>query len=159
MQPSSVSLSSLGDPSSSHNSGKHFHPCSTGFQHVMLSKWAYFYIWAMRSVEFNSSQPVMVVGSLEQMSAHVAALWVLIFGILHKSVWRWASLALVSILLYSMHVQFLSCNGHNLVAIPSHSDVQKDLDDPLHSSSPGYACSLRSDWMLLYRHSQCSCGR
>ena len=24
------------------------HPCSTGFQHVTLSNWAYFHIWAMR---------------------------------------------------------------------------------------------------------------
>ena len=94
-----------------------------GSQHVLLSKWAYFHIWAMiYSLEFCSSQPDKVVGRLEQISSHVATFWVL-FCILEKSVWRWASLTLVSFLLYKVHVEFSTCNGQNLVAIPSHLDV------------------------------------
>ena len=43
--------------------------------------------------------------------------------ILAKGVCRWASLTLVSFLLYKVHVEFSTCNGQSLVAIPSHLDV------------------------------------
>ena len=62
--------------------GKNFHPCSIGFQHVMLSKWVYFNLWAMIDLlEYRSSQPDMVVGRLEQISSHGATFGVLFLGI------------------------------------------------------------------------------
>ena len=87
----------------------HFHLCPIGSQHVMSNghtsihePW-YWLVWAI-----DSSQPTRVVWRLDQMSSHVVTFWVLSFGILDKSVWRRASLTLVSLLLYNKQV---SCSN------------------------------------------------
>ena len=54
---------------------------------------------------------------------------------------------------------FPTCNGQNLGAVPFPLDIQKHLDDTIHSSSGGKASSLLFDWMLLYDHNQCTRGR
>ena len=75
---------------------------------VMLSQLPYFHIWAMiDSLEFCSSHPDMVREVRTNFFICCDILGPL-FCILDKSVWRWASLTLVSFLLYNVHAQFFN---------------------------------------------------
>ena len=82
-----------------------FHLCPIGSQHVM-SKWAHFHIWAMRLTRLSYWFITAYHGGREAGSNVCTCYDILgpFFGILDKSVWRRASLTLVSLLLYNKHV-------------------------------------------------------
>ena len=91
-----------------HNS-TNFHLCLTGSQHVM-SKWAHFHVWAMRLPRLSYWFITAYHGGMEAGSNVFTCCDILgpFFGILDKSVWRQASLTLVSLLLHNKHV---SCSN------------------------------------------------
>ena len=132
------------------------HLCPTpGSQHVM-SKWASFHMWAMTRLSYWFITACH--GGREAGTNLFTCCDILgpSFSIFYKSVWRWASLTLVSLLLCYTTCMWAvpTCNRQNLGAIPSRLNVQKCLDDLLHSA--GTASPLLSGWGLSYNHSQCT---
>ena len=99
----------------------------------------------------------MVVGRLDQMSSHVVTFWVLSLALWIKVLGdgrHW----LLSPCCYTTSMWAVpTCNRQNLGAIPSCLDVQKHLDDLLHSA--GKASPLLSGRGLSYNHSQRMHGR
>ena len=73
------------------------------------------------------------------------------FGIFDKSVWRWVSLTLVSLLLYNMH---MSCSNLQQTG-PWSSSVSLRCEKASRWSA-GKASPLLSGWGLSYNHSQCT---
>ena len=114
------------------HSRTHFHLCPTGSQHVM-SKWAHFHIWAMRLTRLSYWFITAYHGGREAGSNVFTCCDILgpFCGILDKSVWRWASLTLVSLLLYNKHV---SC-----------SNLQQPQPEPW-SNSVALRCAKASRW-------------
>ena len=76
------------------------------------------------------------------------------FGILDKGVWRRASLTLVSLLLYNMHV---SCSNLQQTEPWNNSVLLRCTKASRWSA--GNASPLLSGWGLSYNHSQCTYGR
>ena len=90
-------------------SRRNFHLCPTGSQHVM-SKWAHFHIWAMRLTRLSYWFITTCHGGRDAGSNVFTCCDILgpFFGILDESVSMRASLTLVCLLLYNIHV---SCSN------------------------------------------------
>ena len=109
-------------------------------------------VWA-----FDSSQPIMVVGRLDQMSSHVVSFvvlsltfWIKVFGDGH----HW----LLSPCCYTTSMWDIpTCNRQSLGTILSHLDAQKHLDDLLHTARKD--STLLSGCGFSYNHSQRTHGR
>ena len=124
--------------------------CTTGSNwHTSIYEPWDWLVWAI-----DSSQPAMVAWWLDQMSSHVAIFWVLslafrikVFGdVYHWLLSPWCYIACM--------LAVPTCRRQNLGATPSRLDVQKYLDDLLHTA--GKASSLLSGWGQSYNHSQCT---
>ena len=124
-----------------------------------MSKWAHFHIWAIKLTRLSHWFITAYHGGRAAGSNVFTRCDILgpFFGILDKSVWRRASLTLVSLLLYNKHE---SCSNlqqtepwSNFVSLR----YAKHLDDLLHSA--GKASPLLSGWGLSYYHRQHMQGR
>ena len=114
-------------------------------------------LWGWLVWAIDSSQPTMVVGRLDQMSSHVVTFWALSLAFWIK-VFEDGHHWLLSPCCYTISMWAVpTCNKQNLGAISSHLDMQKHLDDLLHSA--GKASPLLSDWGLSYNHNQHMHGR
>ena len=132
----------------------HSHLCPTAFQRVM-SKWAHFHVWAIGLTHLSYWFITACNVGREAGSNACTCCDILVpfFGILDKGVWRRASLTLVSLLLYNMHV---SCSNLQQTE-PWNNSVSLRCAKASRCSA-GNVPPLLSGWGLSYNHSQCTHG-
>ena len=111
--------------------------------------------WLVSAID--SSQPTMVVGRLDQYVFTCCEILGPFCGILDKSVWRWASLTVVSLLLYNKHV---SCSNLQQPEPWGNSVALRCAKASRWSASLSWkAPTLLSGRGLSYNHSQRTHGR
>ena len=114
-----------------------------GSQHVM-SKWAHFHIWAMRLTRLSYWFITACYGGREAGSNVFTCCDILgpFFCILDKSVWRWASLTLVSLLLYNKHVN-IGFNLHfHMIFLMNFVGVDPNFNFSMQCCSVSYSVTL-----------------